>query len=328
MAKRILVIGELNVDLIFSGLPALPMLGQELLCDDFQMALGSSPAICASWLAALGASVDFWGKVGHDAYGEFVVSELERQGIGTYRIIHDPDIRTGVTVSLTYPHDRALFTYLGSIAALRLDDLDLILLPRYDHLHSASVFLQQGLRPRLSALYQAAKQAGLTTSLDSGCDPEGRWGRDIFDVLPHVDFFLPNEVEALHFTGASTVEVVTQAPWSSNWAVMVPWPDLANRCGQHLVSRSRWWIPPAPAMPSMPASFMPASSKAAPYPTHCASPMPVGPLPSPLSAGPPPRPALPRWTPLSRDDDDRLSYPSPVSAGDVRTGTRPASHRP
>jgi sugar/nucleoside kinase (ribokinase family) len=204
--KRILVIGELNVDLIFSGLPALPMLGQELLCDDFQMALGGSSAICASWLAALGASVDFWGKVGRDAYGEFVVGELERQGIGTYRIIHNPDIRTGVTVSLTYPHDRALFTYLGSIATLRLDDLDLILLPRYDHLHSASVFLQQGLRAGLSALYQAAKQAGLTTSLDSGCDPEGRWGRDIFDVLPHVDFFLPNEVEALHFTGTSTVE--------------------------------------------------------------------------------------------------------------------------
>jgi len=204
--KRILVIGELNVDLIFSGLPSLPILGQELLCDDFHTALGGSSAICASWLAALGAAVDFWGKVGRDAYGEFVVSELERQGIGTYRIIHDPDIRTGVTVSLTYPHDRALFTYLGSIAALRLDDLDINLLPCYDHLHSASVFLQQGLRPRLSALYQAAKQTGLTTSLDSGCDPERCWGRDIFDVLPHVDFFLPNAVEALHFTGASTVE--------------------------------------------------------------------------------------------------------------------------
>lgn len=204
--KRILVIGELNVDLIFSGLPSLPILGQELLCDDFHTALGSSSAICASWLVALGATVDFWGKVGHDAYGEFVVSELERRGIGTSGIIHDPDIRTGVTVSLTYPHDRALFTYLGSIAALRLDDLDLTLLPRYDHLHSASIFLQQGLRPRLSVLYQTAREAGLTTSLDSGWDPEGRWGHDIFDVLPHVDFFLPNEVEALHFTGASTVE--------------------------------------------------------------------------------------------------------------------------
>ncbi len=204
--KRILVIGELNVDLIVSGLPSLPVLGRELLCDDLQMALGSSSAICASCLVALGAAVDFWGKVGRDLYGEFVVSELERRGIGTNGIIRDSGIRTGVTVSLTYPQDRAMFTYLGSIAALRLDDLNLSLLARYDHLHSASIFLQRGLRPGLPALYRAAQEAGLTTSLDSGWDPEERWERDVFDVLPHVDFFLPNEVEALHLTGANTVE--------------------------------------------------------------------------------------------------------------------------
>ena len=207
--KRILVIGELNVDLVVSGLPSLPVLGQELLCDDFQMALGSSSAICASWLVALGAPVDFWGKVGRDLYGQFMVSELERRGIGTSGIIHDPGIRTGVTVSLTYPHDRAMLTYLGSIATLRLDDLDLSLFARYDHLHSASIFLQRGLRRGLPALYRAAKEAGLTTSLDSGWDPEERWERDIFSVLPYVDFFVPNEVEALHFTGADTVEEAT-----------------------------------------------------------------------------------------------------------------------
>jgi len=204
--RRILVIGELNVDLIFRGLPSLPVLGQELLGDDLQMALGSSSAICASWLAALGAAVDFWGKVGRDLYGEFVVGELERRGIGTDGVIRAPDIRTGVTISLTYPNDRAMLTYLGSIAALRLDDLDLSRLARYNHLHSASIFLQRGLRPGLPTLYRTAKESGLTTSLDSGWDPEEQWGRDIFDVLPYVDFFVPNEVEALYFTGASAVE--------------------------------------------------------------------------------------------------------------------------
>lgn len=204
--RRILVIGELNVDLIVSGLPSLPVLGQELLCDDFQMALGSSSAICASWLATLGATVDFWGKVGRDPYGEFVINELERCGVGTHGIIRDPTIRTGVTISLTYPHDRALLTYLGSIAALCLDDLDLGLLPGYHHLHSASIFLQRGLRPGLPALYRAAKEAGLTTSLDSGWDPEKRWGYDLFGTLPYVDFFLPNEAEALHLTKTGTVE--------------------------------------------------------------------------------------------------------------------------
>jgi len=31
MSKKVLVIGELNVDLIVTGLPTLPALGQELL---------------------------------------------------------------------------------------------------------------------------------------------------------------------------------------------------------------------------------------------------------------------------------------------------------
>jgi sugar/nucleoside kinase (ribokinase family) len=206
MMKQILVVGELNVDLIVSGLPTLPVLGQELLCEDFQMALGSSSAICASWLAALGARVDFWGKLGCDFYGDFVVSELERRGIGTKGIIRVSGIRTGVTVSLTYHQDRALFTYLGSIAALRLQDLDLSLIARYHHLHSASIFLQRGLRPGLPALYRTAKEAGLTTSLDSGWDPEERWGHDIYALLAYVDFFLPNEGEALNLTGANTIE--------------------------------------------------------------------------------------------------------------------------
>lgn len=206
IVKRMLVVGELNVDLIVSGLSTLPVLGQELLCEDFQMALGSSSAICASWLAALGARVDFWGKVGGDFYGDFVVSELEGRGIGTKGIIRDPTISTGVTFSLTYGQDRALCTYLGSISALRLQDLDLSLMAHYDHLHSASIFLQRGLRPGLPALYRAAKEAGLTTSLDSGWDPEERWGHDIYALLSYVDFFLPNEAEAVNFTGASTVE--------------------------------------------------------------------------------------------------------------------------
>jgi len=207
--KRILIVGELNVDLIVSGLSALPVLGREFLCEEFQMALGSSSAISASWLATLGARVDFWGKVGRDFYGDFVVSELEGRGVGTKGIIRDPGLRTGVTFSLTYRQDRALFTYLGSIAALRLQDLDLSLMARYHHLHSASIFLQPGLRPGLPTLYQAAKEAGLTTSLDSGWDPQEHWGHDIYALLPYVDFFLPNESEALNLTGANTIEEAT-----------------------------------------------------------------------------------------------------------------------
>jgi sugar/nucleoside kinase (ribokinase family) len=238
--KRILVVGELNVDLIVSGLPSLPVLGQELLCKDLKMALGSSSAICASWLAGLGAAVDFWGKVGCDPYGEFVIGELERRGIGTARIIRDSGIRTGATISLTYPQDRAMFTYLGSIADLRLEEMDLRLLSNYAHLHSASIFLQHGLRPGLPALYRAAQEAGLTTSLDSGWDPEERWGRDVFDVLPMVDFFVPNEVEAACLTGEDSVEqaVLALSRYAKNVVAKLGKKGALARCGERT-----WQVP-------------------------------------------------------------------------------------
>lgn len=208
--KRILVVGELNVDLIMSGLPSLPVLGQELLCEDLRMVMGGSSSICACWMAGLGsagrATVDFGGKVGCDPYGDFLVLELRRWGVGTDKIIRDPGIRTGVTLSLTYPHDRAMLTYLGAIADLSLSDLDLSLLKNYHHLHSASFFLQHKLRPDLPTLFRAAQEVGLTTSLDTGWDPTEEWGQDLFAVLPFVDTFFPNETEAVHLTGQGEAE--------------------------------------------------------------------------------------------------------------------------
>ena len=203
--KRVLVIGDLNIDLIFRGLPSLPILGREILGEDYQLVSGGSCGNTAVRLAGLGAPVDFLGKVGRDLYGDFLIAELQERGVGTAGVIRDDEVRTGITVSLTYAHDRALFTYLGSNASLRFDDIDANLLASYDHLHVASLFLLQALRPGLPRLLRLAKGSGLYTSLDTGWDPDERWGSDILDALRYVDFFLPNEAEALAISGAESV---------------------------------------------------------------------------------------------------------------------------
>ena len=46
--NEIVVIGELNVDLIASGLLETPVLGREILATDFTTTLGSASAIFAS----------------------------------------------------------------------------------------------------------------------------------------------------------------------------------------------------------------------------------------------------------------------------------------
>ncbi len=201
---RVLVAGELNVDLVLTGLPTLPVLGRELTCTDFAVTLGSSSAITAARLAALGAAVDFVGIVGADAFGQVVLDELQHFGVGTAQV-ERVSISTGVTVALTYDRDRALLTYPGTIAAYDGANITPELLACYDHLHVGSFFLQTGLQAALPRLFARAQAQGLTTSLDVGWDPLEQWMRNphLAPTLAHTDVFFPNEVETAALLGAA-----------------------------------------------------------------------------------------------------------------------------
>jgi len=194
---RLLVAGELNADMVMSGLPSLPILGRELVGDDFQIVMGSSSAITAARLAQLGADVDFVGIIGEDSLGEFVITELGNFGVGTANIAKVGE-RTGVTIALTYTQDRALFTFPGTIETYTGDNITAELLANYSHLHVGSFFLQTALQPNLARIFQVARELGLTTSLDVGWDPQEKWADNVYlyPTLEHVDFFIPNQDEA------------------------------------------------------------------------------------------------------------------------------------
>ncbi len=196
VAKKVLVIGELNVDLIVSGLPSLPRLGQELPCTGFARVLGSSSAIFARALAGLGAGVDFMGKVGDDDNGHFMVGQLQEIGIGTQGVVVDPAVQTGVTISLTYPHEKAQITYPGSMAEFRLAEINLDVFREYTHLHTATMYLQTGLKPDFPRLLAHARAMGLTTSLDPGWDSSGQWEPLLAEALAYTDILFINEHEA------------------------------------------------------------------------------------------------------------------------------------
>ena len=194
-AKRVLVVGEINVDLICQGYHAFPTPGREVLVDDFQMVLGSASAICAMGLARLGTPVTFFGKVGDDPTGRFCLDAMRARNIDLSRVVADSKVKTGVTVAITSPQDRALVSFLGSIAALRESDVPRELFAAADHVHVSSYYLQEALRPGVASLFRDARAAGLTTSLDPGFDPSEGWGPDMAETLTHVDVFFPNEVE-------------------------------------------------------------------------------------------------------------------------------------
>lgn len=203
--KRILVAGEINVDLVFRDCHAFPTPGKEVLADDFVVTPGSSSMICAMGLARLGNPVTFIGRAGMDSWGDYCVSALQDAGIDTSSILRDASLRTGVTASLSTATDRALVTFAGATTALRAEDITDAVLQGAEHLHVSSFYLQLGLRPDCRALFARARKHGLSTSLDPGFDPAEKWGHALFETLEEVDLFLPNDIELLGITGATTL---------------------------------------------------------------------------------------------------------------------------
>jgi len=197
---KILVAGELNVDLVLQNYRSFPALGREVLVEDAALTLGSSSAICASGLARLGNEVVFAGKLGCDSWGDLCIEWLSVLGIDCSPILREPSLKTGVTVSITSRRDRALVTFPGSMVELRSADIRDDDLKRCGHLHVSSFYLQTGLRAGLKSLFERAHAHGSTTSLDPGFDPEERWGADLLELLPEVDVFLPNEAELAAIT--------------------------------------------------------------------------------------------------------------------------------
>src|SRR5829696_7004303 len=198
----VVVIGELNVDAVATGLAREPKLGLEIIAEDFQLTLGSASAIFASGVAKLGHGVTFVSKVGRDDFGDFCLAALRANGVPTRHVLRDPAEKTGITLALSTRKDRALVTYLGAISSLRYEDVRISLLKGKSHLHLTSYFLQEGLRPSFARLFEEARARGLTTSFDPNSDPTSSWDGEIWDVLEQTDIFFLNRDEALQLTRA------------------------------------------------------------------------------------------------------------------------------
>jgi sugar/nucleoside kinase (ribokinase family) len=189
-------VGELNLDLVMYGLPAEFELDREHLASDMRITLGSSSAIFAHNFALLGNRVGFNSAIGDDALGDLCLVRLAESGTDVSGVRKFAGKQTGLTVILPRPQKRYILTYQGVMAEMRFEDLNLEHVFNARHLHLSSFFLQRALRPRVAELFRRAKQAGLTTSLDTNDDPEDRWDSDVIAVLEFVDILLPNESEA------------------------------------------------------------------------------------------------------------------------------------
>ena len=218
------VASDMCVDLILAG-NVRPQFGQvEQIVDSYHLELGGSANIFACQMAKLGASTAVIGKVGPDQFGEFVVKRLKESQVDCSHVRTEQGLRTGLGVTLAEPSDRAILTFLGSITAVGAGDLPSQPGNLCRHWLIASYFLLAQLRPVWSDFLQRARNAGVTTSIDTNWDPENRWD-GVQAILPLVDVFLPNAAEAQALTGEADVLAASKA--LSNLG-----PLVVTKCGE------------------------------------------------------------------------------------------------
>ncbi|ALE04860.1 hypothetical protein AL755_03755 (plasmid) [Arthrobacter sp. ERGS1:01] len=196
MPWTLLVLGELNPDVLLDSDGGPVAFGQvETELRDAAVTLGSSGAITAAAAAALGLPVAMCAVLGDDELGSFTLGLLERTGVDAGAVIRRKNRATGLTVVINVPGgDRALLTFPGTMAELRVADIPAELLTDARHVHVSSIFLQRALLPELATLFAELRARGVTTSLDTGWDPRQDWG-GIADALENTSYIFPNEAE-------------------------------------------------------------------------------------------------------------------------------------
>jgi sugar/nucleoside kinase (ribokinase family) len=198
----VVCLGILVADVIARPVDGLPHEGSLDVVDEIDLRAGGCALNAASALVKLGLSAAIAGKVGADAFGQFILGVADQRGIDRRAVVRDQASSTSATVVLVAADGEQLFLHHpGANARLHAEELDheLLFAGRALHIGGALVMDRLDGEP-FARILAEAKARGLTTSLDTVWDATGRWER-VLPVLPHVDLATPNLSEAQAITG-------------------------------------------------------------------------------------------------------------------------------
>ena len=191
----LLAVGQLFADFVYSDLPTAPQPGEEVWTDAFGFGPGgiANFAIAA---ARLGLGSSIVAALGGDAMTALCTRLLEAEGVDLKYSRVVPGWSLPVTSSLGWGGDRALVTG-GTPAPLSADAL-------LDGIVPIATTAVVHLDPEPAAWLSTAAAQGTRVYADLGWDPSGAWDPDILDQLASCAAFLPNETEALAYTGTDS----------------------------------------------------------------------------------------------------------------------------
>lgn len=188
-------------DQIFTGLPAMPRLGQEVFSQAYRMVPGGGfiPALA---LTRLGVNVNWACDFGNDVFSRYVLEEAGRQHLdpALFRI-HNQPLRS-VMVACSFAHERAFLSYMDP-----LPEMDLSELVRSNPARCLLImYFQYGVE--FARTVQAARQQGSLVFMEGQVSGEASLADPhVQEALRSLDIFTLNREEALKLTGERRIEI-------------------------------------------------------------------------------------------------------------------------
>jgi len=171
--------------------------------------IGGNGANTSFTLAKLGTPVRLLSITGTDDRGVRALEILQSVGVDTEGVRRDGTEPTSTTAVLIHRDgDRKFLHRPGISRVLAASDVTLSpLAAGFTHFHLANPFAFPTLRTDTGSVMRRAREAGLTTSMDTGWDSKGRWMMDLSAALPYTDLLFVNDAEARLLGGSDDLEV-------------------------------------------------------------------------------------------------------------------------
>lgn len=197
--ENVLCIAEVCCDIIFGGLPKVPVLGEEEYCEEFHIKAGGG-ANTAIGLAKLGVPVRMHTRIGDDIPGKIIYQHMLDSGIDEKSIQLDDSVRTAVSAVMSTKADRCFASYGGDgdsfLGKNQYADLER-LIQECDYVHTYLGYCIQ------SPILELCKRYNKPISVDSSW-MDNITLEDLSALLSYCIFFTPNEKEAMDLTGTDT----------------------------------------------------------------------------------------------------------------------------
>ena len=203
-------VGILVADVLTKTVDKFPQKGLLEQVDSIELFSGGNAMTASINIKKIGLESAIIGKIGNDAFGEFLEGCLDKAGVNAKGLSKDNNTQTSTSVLFSDKDgERTFFHCVGANGTFSYDDIN------WDVVEDAKIVFVTGTYllntfdgEQTAKFLMKCKEMGKTTALDVCWDSKGKWGELLNDAMPYIDIFMPSIDEAVMIAGKDDPEEI------------------------------------------------------------------------------------------------------------------------